>query len=350
MFTTAGSSIMQDIVWLQSNSSSFGRVDKEFPTITYSKNIRPAVNLTQPSRNGLRGILYDRDLSCTLHPPEALGQSYPGLSKIALIKRGQCTFASKILFAQQQGAIAAVVYDNNDASHAKAEETMLIPVGSGIVIPAYFVDYETGTALYEQLKMAANMTRMDPNNVKRSLAVRILMLPGDTGSPNSWQLTLMIVIALLAVSFFASVGMHWHLWRKRRRQRLAAISNSIDATLTMSSTSLIRMANRTLLDDAKLQTLPMRTINTSATKTGCTTVPMISEIMADTCAICLDTYEDGDMVRQLPCQHEYHCACIDPWLTKKSALCPLCKYNCLQEGIEMNHNEPSTLTVESRWR
>ncbi|KAI8967311.1 hypothetical protein BDF20DRAFT_917780 [Mycotypha africana] len=47
-----------------------------------------------------------------------------------------------------------------------------------------------------------------------------------------------------------------------------------------------------------------------------------------TCAICIDEFEDDSYVRVLPCRHGYCTACIDVWLTKKSSLCPICKYDC----------------------
>jgi hypothetical protein len=46
------------------------------------------------------------------------------------------------------------------------------------------------------------------------------------------------------------------------------------------------------------------------------------------CAICLESYEDGQHLLQLPCDppahHMFHTACITQWLSRSSS-CPLCK-------------------------
>ncbi|XP_010540671.1 PREDICTED: E3 ubiquitin-protein ligase At4g11680-like isoform X3 [Tarenaya hassleriana] len=47
------------------------------------------------------------------------------------------------------------------------------------------------------------------------------------------------------------------------------------------------------------------------------------------CCICLCDYEDGVELRELPCGHHFHCACIDKWLHINSH-CPLCKFNILK--------------------
>ncbi|PWY66955.1 hypothetical protein BO83DRAFT_410305 [Aspergillus eucalypticola CBS 122712] len=44
-----------------------------------------------------------------------------------------------------------------------------------------------------------------------------------------------------------------------------------------------------------------------------------------TCAICIDQFADDDEIRSLPCRHIFHTVCLDPWVTKKNAFCPLCK-------------------------
>ncbi|CAA7018292.1 unnamed protein product [Microthlaspi erraticum] len=52
------------------------------------------------------------------------------------------------------------------------------------------------------------------------------------------------------------------------------------------------------------------------------------------CCICLCEYEDGVELRELPCNHHFHCACIDKWLHINSR-CPLCKFNILKNANEV---------------
>ncbi|KAI8063879.1 hypothetical protein BC940DRAFT_335607 [Gongronella butleri] len=49
------------------------------------------------------------------------------------------------------------------------------------------------------------------------------------------------------------------------------------------------------------------------------------------CVICLDSYENQDVLRILPCEHEYHRDCIDLWLTKKNDTCPLCQQQVVSD-------------------
>ncbi|CAK9134451.1 unnamed protein product [Ilex paraguariensis] len=56
------------------------------------------------------------------------------------------------------------------------------------------------------------------------------------------------------------------------------------------------------------------------------------------CCICLCPYDDGAELRELPCHHHFHCACIDKWLYI-NATCPLCKFNILKNGNQSGSEE-----------
>ena len=62
------------------------------------------------------------------------------------------------------------------------------------------------------------------------------------------------------------------------------------------------------------------------------------------CVVCLEDFVEGDIVITLPCDHEFHeacmylppgnasvlqlltlCGCSTPWLTTRRRLCPICK-------------------------
>ena len=54
-----------------------------------------------------------------------------------------------------------------------------------------------------------------------------------------------------------------------------------------------------------------------------------SKYEQDSCVICLCEFENGDNLMVLPCEHEFHTECINPWLLKKSSKCPICKTSCM---------------------
>ncbi|XP_071340044.1 RING finger protein 215 isoform X2 [Trachinotus anak] len=48
----------------------------------------------------------------------------------------------------------------------------------------------------------------------------------------------------------------------------------------------------------------------------------------DNCAVCLEPFNNNQCLRVLPCLHEYHRDCVDPWLLLQHT-CPLCKRSIL---------------------
>ena len=59
----------------------------------------------------------------------------------------------------------------------------------------------------------------------------------------------------------------------------------------------------------------------------------INEYKNITCNICLDTFEIGNILRILECNHEFHEKCIITWL-KQNNTCPVCRH-------ELESNDPN---------
>ncbi|KFY37949.1 hypothetical protein V495_06848 [Pseudogymnoascus sp. VKM F-4514 (FW-929)] len=62
------------------------------------------------------------------------------------------------------------------------------------------------------------------------------------------------------------------------------------------------------------------------------------------CSICTEDFAKGEDVRVLPCNHQYHPACIDPWLLNVSGTCPLCRVDLRPVRSNLSADEPSSPT------
>ncbi|KAJ5604864.1 hypothetical protein N7510_010018 [Penicillium lagena] len=54
------------------------------------------------------------------------------------------------------------------------------------------------------------------------------------------------------------------------------------------------------------------------------------------CPICTDDFIKGQDLRVLPCNHQFHMECIDPWLVNVSGTCPLCRIDLNPPPAEEN--------------
>ena len=64
------------------------------------------------------------------------------------------------------------------------------------------------------------------------------------------------------------------------------------------------------------------------------------------CPICTETFADGEDLRMLPCSHQFHPGCVDPWLLNRSSTCPMCRSDVVLssfragDGNRINGNKP----------
>ncbi|KAG6402117.1 hypothetical protein SASPL_138990 [Salvia splendens] len=57
-----------------------------------------------------------------------------------------------------------------------------------------------------------------------------------------------------------------------------------------------------------------------------------------TCSVCLEQVTAGELIRSLPCLHQFHVNCIDPWL-RQQGTCPVCKYRAGSQWSEIAQGE-----------
>ncbi|CAL4059783.1 unnamed protein product, partial [Meganyctiphanes norvegica] len=64
------------------------------------------------------------------------------------------------------------------------------------------------------------------------------------------------------------------------------------------------------------------------------------------CAVCIESYQVSDNLRVLPCKHQFHKVCVDPWLLEHRT-CPMCKMDILKYyGFVLSGSEESIVQID----
>uniref|UniRef100_UPI00358E22B4 RING finger protein 148-like n=1 Tax=Myxine glutinosa TaxID=7769 RepID=UPI00358E22B4 len=234
-------------------------------------------------------------------------------SWIALVKRGNCTFKTKILNAARSSATGVIITNNID-THSTVR---MRHEGTGNIV-AVMTSQVNGRKLWELAEY------------KRVWVVITPWLSLDAGF--SWQVPMLCVlvasIVLVAVSI-ALVILHYgpNAWRSAQAAKV----------------------------EHKLRTVAKRAINGLPQRA----VQQDSKEMqpdSEPCSICIESYSTGEVLRVLPCRHKFHRQCVDPWLLGHRT-CPMCKLDILKAlGIENElkplegSNNPSSVNSDHMMR
>ncbi|KAG9442642.1 hypothetical protein H6P81_018496 [Aristolochia fimbriata] len=228
------------------------------------------------------GTLYVADplKACSPIRNNSLSGKTVAVARFALVERGECSFDEKVRNAQDAGFGAVLVYDDLD------EKSLTSMMGNpeGVKIHAVFVSKSAGDILkkFAESEGESQVCLATEETIQTVLTISLI--------------SLIVIASILALFLFA------RNLRASRRLRIHHQSPTI--------------SNQIVKD------LPCFKFNPSS--------PFRNH-MAETCTICLEDYKNGDILRVLPCQHEFHVVCVDPWLTKWGTFCPLCKHD-LQAG------------------
>ncbi|GMI66074.1 receptor homology region transmembrane domain ring H2 motif protein 1 [Hibiscus trionum] len=207
------------------------------------------------------------------------GSNKTDSTRFALIIRGNCSFEEKIRKAQSGGFSAAIVYDDKDMGNL----VYMMVNPKGIEVLAVFVSKFAGEFLKDHAKGEKEecCIYLGPNvNPLTIFAICFLSL---------------VVLAVFLVTALIPPRIFW-IWR--RKHLVKSVDNKIVEALPRVTFSSSRLSH-------------------------CHT--------GETCAICLEDYKDGEVLKFLPCQHDFHSSCVESWLTKWGTFCPVCKLDVISK-------------------
>ncbi|BEI81015.1 hypothetical protein CcaverHIS002_0201750 [Cutaneotrichosporon cavernicola] len=320
---------------------------------------------------------------------------------VALVERGGCDFATKVLAAQERGAAAVVVGDSAHPGETDEEGrmrenliTMFSPEDtSGIIIPSVFVSRASYLIIRDLL---SNHTVKG----KPGLEVEV----GEASDDGS-ALGSLLTFALLMPSLFLIATVAAHRVRVARQRE----ANRAPPTVVLSLPERVwspdivwekddsesdkdEASQRDDDDDAEptpkaagdsaeaaAEGAPEMTDATEThTVQGDSDVTtrsadaddeadavMVTPVKAlqarrrgkerrkskryyskDECAICMDDFHKGEIVRILPCGHVFHKDECDEWLLKWRKLCPTCRADVTIPTTDLSGSTTITPVVD----
>ncbi|XP_037893315.1 protein goliath isoform X1 [Glossina fuscipes] len=250
------------------------------------------------------------DTACTSSILGTKGQPIPYGAWIALVRRGHCTFEEKVKNVYAKGAAGVIIY--NDKPVVNLEKMQI--KGKSRNITAVITYLEIGS------EMAMLLDR-DIEVIADIIEGRSGMRPINTFTRFSSRTSILFVaISFIILMVISLVWLIFYYIQKFRYMQ----------TKDQQSRHLCSVTKKAIMK------IP--------TKTGKSTDEKDAD--SDCCAICIEAYKISDLIRVLPCKHEFHKSCIDPWLLEHRT-CPMCKLDVLKfYGYVFLGSEESILEYE----
>ncbi|KAJ2733040.1 hypothetical protein IW152_003363 [Coemansia sp. BCRC 34962] len=343
--------------------------------------------------DGSKGLVYILPdvVGCT---PVERSAAYLAASyiRVALIvDDGVCPMEAKVKQAQYDGAVGALVYN---VSMSAADMSSLLGhrmAAARPAIPIVAVDSDYGETLRLEVLSLREEAAISENGRYRAIFASIYP-DEDAERLSGWEISLISLVVILALCFCTSLAFHVSSSRRRieRAGRRGNTNSTSKYIQTLPSCALDRLMLRTVTEadvlvlsehttplDAilnpngklrstrSLSTNSPSTEGTSCSTEGCSGCEKPHESSSDkqpcvgaeisvlkgciaTCIVCIDDFIAGSKMRILPCGHNYHIECIDPWLTTKSSLCPLCKYDTREVLTDLERSLSGPRILASR--
>ncbi|XP_063696255.1 E3 ubiquitin-protein ligase goliath [Culicoides brevitarsis] len=233
------------------------------------------------------------------------GKPIPNEPWIALIKRGKCNFEEKVNHAYKHNASGVIVYNDRDSINLDKMKIL----GKDRHITAVFTYKWVGEDFAKLVEEDKDVT------VSINEGMRGGRMIGNINRTSvlfvSISFIVLMIISLIWLVFYYVQRFRYLQTKDKQSRRLCSVAKRI------------------------ISKIPLKNIKSDD-----------KEIDSDCCAICIEPYKVADQVRVLPCKHEYHKVCIDPWLLEHRT-CPMCKLDILKHyGFVFTGSQESILQLE----
>ncbi|XP_046438523.1 protein goliath-like isoform X2 [Daphnia pulex] len=230
----------------------------------------------------------------------------PVVPWIALVRRGRCNFDDKLEAAVLNNASGLVVYNNKE----DGLQRMTLRNKYRDKIVAVFITRAKGEEL---AALVDNGTRV--------------MMQITVGSHYTYRFTNInrTSVMFVSISFIVlmMISLAWLVFYYIQRFRYLHAKDRLSRELTSAA-------------QKALSKIPTRAIKNTDKE--------VSE--AECCAVCIEPYKASDVVRLLPCRHEFHKVCVDPWLLEHRT-CPMCKMDILKHyGYVFTGSQESVVNMD----
>ncbi|CAH2979335.1 unnamed protein product [Chilo suppressalis] len=251
----------------------------------------------------------ERDHSgCTWPLLSATEDQLPTEPWIAVIRRGSCNFEIKVQNAWRANASAVLVYNDRDTTLL---EKMKLSTDNGRNISAVFTYKWKGEEI----------TRLVENGTR----VMIAIIKGRTFAnvTNNINKTSVLFVSISFIVLMV-ISLAWLVFYYIQRFRYIHAKDRLSKRLCCAAKKA-------------LSKIPIKSLKTDD-----------REVQGDgeCCAICIEPYKVSETLRSLPCRHDFHKNCIDPWLLEHRT-CPMCKMDILKYyGFVYTGSQESILQLD----
>ncbi|XP_063366159.1 E3 ubiquitin-protein ligase goliath-like [Cydia amplana] len=227
---------------------------------------------------------------------------------IAVMRRGSCNFEIKVQNAWRANASAVLIYNDRDTT---VLEKMKLSTDNGRNISAVFTYKWKGEEI----------ARLIDNNT--NVTIGIIKGRTFTHINNNINKTSVLFVSISFIVLMV-ISLAWLVFYYIQRFRYIHAKDRLSKRLCCAAKKA-------------LSKIPVKSLKTED-----------REVQGDgeCCAICIEPYKVSETLRSLPCRHDFHKNCIDPWLLEHRT-CPMCKMDILKYyGFVFTGSQESILQLD----